>query len=102
MSIFYFFILFIIILILLFRKKVLKEINKINYLKNLSVENFILYLIFLFFLTILIGVMNPEKTKKKYDNISENFDNLRKPDDVERPNPMFDINTYKDSHEWGN
>jgi hypothetical protein len=45
-------------------------------------------------ITLFLGMLGGNKIgKQKYGNVSDGFEKVR-PKDLDRPNPLFDIDTY--------
>lgn len=56
-------------------------------------SEWIVYILSIFFIIVIAMGMLLDDTKNKYSDVSEGFKNL-KPKQDDRPNPLFDINTY--------
>ena len=90
-----FFTLFILIILgFTFNHILLKFVNTIEPLKNITKTHINQFLTVILITIILIAGFSPSGTKKKYSSISQNFESMRTPAQVQRPNPLFDINTY--------
>ena len=89
------FVLSIIILTLIFlvRMKIVEMINNNFNLKTKVESEWVVYFITFAFIIVIIAGMLLDGTKKKYSSVSDGFEKIQsRPND--RPNPMFDINTY--------
>jgi predicted negative regulator of RcsB-dependent stress response len=71
-----------------------KIINNIETLKNITKTHINQILTIILISIILIAGFAPNSTKKKFSSISKNYENIRTPASQKRPNPLFDINTY--------
>jgi len=76
------------------RQKILAFTKQFDSLKNMGIEVINIILVVSFSIILAIATINPEKSKDKFKDISENFENMRSPSKNDRPNPLFDINTY--------
>ncbi|MEA3553192.1 MAG: hypothetical protein U9R39_02185 [Campylobacterota bacterium] len=83
--------LLVILVVLLLRFKIVNFINK-NFDVDFQSEWIVYFLTIIFIMVIAMGMLLDD-TKNKYGQVSEGFKNL-KPKQEDRPNPMFDINTY--------
>ncbi len=52
------------------------------------------FLMVLLILVIVLGMFFGTSVKKKYSNVSDGFEKARGTSDKNRPNPLFDIDTY--------
>jgi hypothetical protein len=50
-------------------------------------------LFFILLISLVLGMQNSQQTVKKYSNVSDGFKKIRSKD-KDRPNPLFDIDTY--------
>ncbi|MEA3498130.1 MAG: hypothetical protein U9R16_03625 [Campylobacterota bacterium] len=81
----------ILLIIFILRFKITNFINE-SFNFNFQSE-WIVYILTIIFIIVIAMGMLMDDTKKKYGEVSEGFKNL-KPKQDDRPNPMFDINTY--------
>ena len=81
----------IILAIFLLRFKITTFINESFDFKFQS--EWIVYILSIVFIIIISMGMLMDETKDKYSDVSEGFKNL-KPKQDDKPNPVFDINTY--------
>jgi len=89
------FVLSIIILTIIFlvRIKIVEMINNNFNLKTKVESEWVVYFIVFVFIIVIIAGMLLDGTKKKYGDVSAGFEKIQsRPND--RPNPMFDVNTY--------
>lgn len=80
--------LIIILTVLLLRFKIVALINK-NFDIDFQSEWLVYFLTIVFIIVIAMGMLFDDSTNK----LSEGFKNM-KPSQSDKPNPMFDINTY--------
>ncbi len=79
--------------------KITKYINDnfiIDKFENFRITNkHISYLLFIILsITLVVGMLSGDKiVNSNYGNVSDGFENV-KPKDMDRPNPLFDIDTY--------
>jgi hypothetical protein len=66
-----------------------------NQFDNITFKSeYLSYLLFaLLMATLVFGMLSGDKIVQNYGNVSAGFENL-KPSDRDRPNPLFDIDTY--------
>ena len=69
-------------------------INNIQALKSITKTHINQILTVILVTVILIAGFAPSDSKKKFSSISQNYENIRTPAANNRPNPIFDINTY--------
>jgi len=80
-----------------FKDKITYKINqyifqdtKNSYFKSIYLSY---TLFFILLISLVIGMLSGQKTVKKYGNVSDGFEKVR-PKNMDRPNPLFDIDTY--------
>ncbi len=95
-----FIILFVFVLLLYgFSDKIVSIIKTKEGFEHFSVKNFNLIVTVLLVILIVVGMLFIEDPKKKYGNISDNFDKIRTPASAHRPHRYFDIDTYPSKSE---
>ena len=80
----------VIIILLLIRFKIVKLINK-NFDTDFQSEWIVYFLTIAFIVVIAMGMLLDDTSSP--NKLSDGFKNM-KPSSNDRPNPMFDINTY--------
>jgi len=90
---------FLLLIKLFFKKEILNYLHGFG-LTELNQKYITNILILLLILVILIGLFNPGATREKFKQISKAYQEMRTPEKQQRPNPMFDVDTYPDSTLW--
>ena len=80
-----------------FKKQITKFINVILLQDKTNTTFKSVYLSFtlfiLMFVVLIYGMLYGTKVKTKFSNVSQGFEKI-KPKNSDRPNPLFDIDTY--------
>ena len=71
--------------------KFLSQFDKLKNITSIHINQIVTVILIII---VLIAGFSPSGSKKKFASISENYENIRTPVKTQRPNPMFDINTY--------
>jgi len=83
----------ILVIIFLLRLKITDIINESYKPKTTFQSEWIVYILSVLFVALILMGMLMDNTTQKYSDLSNGFEKLQsRPND--RPNPMFDINTY--------
>jgi len=90
----FFTLLFVIILGYTYNHVLAKFLANITQMHHISKTHINQILTVILITVVLIAGFAPTGTKKKFSSISSNYENIRTPTQNQRPNPLFDINTY--------
>jgi L-asparagine transporter-like permease len=83
-----------------FKKELLEYLHTHKSLRFIK-EKYLTYLLLFFLaLVLFIGIANPGTAKEKFKEISVAYNKMVNPGEKQRPNPMFDINTYPETKVW--